>query len=142
MDFQIRFFSCGTAPRLSERRTYTFGLSNWRTRKMKKEYFTDFSLSYRSLIPSPVFLSSAEIFSTYLHQSRADFPVILAAQLLLVFFVLREECAFLFQTFSRSDPQKKISQKSPTSFREWIMNFRFISIFCDEFCIFLRIITI
>ena len=56
--------------------------------------------------------------------------------------VLREEFDFLLQTFSRSDPQKKISQKSPTSFREWIMNFRFISIFCDEFCIFLRIITI
>ena len=74
---------------------------------MKKEYYTDFSLSYRSLIPSPVFLSSAEIFSTYLHQSRADFPVILAAQLLFVFFVRREEFAFLFQTFSRSDPPGK-----------------------------------
>ena len=50
---------------------------------------------------------SAEIFSTYLHQSRADFPVILAAQLLLVFFVRREEFAFLFQTFSRSGPPGK-----------------------------------
>ena len=74
---------------------------------MKKEYYTDFSLSYRSLIPSPVFFCSAEIFSTYLHQSRADFPVILAAQLLFVFFVRREEFAFLFQTFSRSDPPGK-----------------------------------
>jgi len=32
---------------------------------------------------------------------------ILAAQLLFVFFVLREEFAFLFQTFSRSDPPGK-----------------------------------
>ena len=66
---------------------------------------------------------SAEIFTTSLHQGRvlfvhlllhlsfaemtfcqADFPVILAAQLLFVFFVLREEFAFLFQTFSRNDP--------------------------------------
>ena len=38
---------------------------------------------------------------------QADFPVILAAQLLFVFFVLREEFAFLFQTFSRSDPPGK-----------------------------------
>ena len=42
-----------------------------------------------------------------MHQSRADFPVILAAQLLFVFFVRREEFAFLFQTFSRSDPPGK-----------------------------------
>ena len=41
-----------------------------------------------------IWLCSAEIFSTYLHQSRADFPVILAAQLLFVFFVRREEFAF------------------------------------------------
>ena len=34
---------------------------------------------------------------------QADFPVILAAQLLFVFLVLREEFAFLFQTFSRTD---------------------------------------
>ena len=38
---------------------------------------------------------------------QADCPVILAAQLLFVFFVLREEFAFLFQTFSRSDPPGK-----------------------------------
>ena len=42
-----------------------------------------------------------------LHILPADFPVILAAQLLFVFFVLREEFAFLFQTFSRSDPPGK-----------------------------------
>ena len=38
---------------------------------------------------------------------QADFPVILAAQLLFVFFVLREKIAFLFPTFSRSDPPGK-----------------------------------
>ena len=34
-------------------------------------------------------------------------PVSLAGQLLFVFFVLREEFAFLFQTFSRNDPPGK-----------------------------------
>ena len=61
---------------------------------------------------------SAEIFSTYLHQSRADFPVILAAQLLFVFFVRREEFAFLFQTFSRSDPPGKKKKKRKTTLEE------------------------
>ena len=37
----------------------------------------------------------------------ADFPVILAAQLLFVFFVLREEFAFMIQTFSRNGPPGK-----------------------------------
>ena len=69
---------------------------------------------------------SAEIFTSSLHHGRelfvhllfhlffaemtfcqADFPVILAAPLLFVFFLLREEFAFLFQTFSRSDPPGK-----------------------------------
>ena len=51
------------------------------------------------LITISDFFCSAEIFSTYLHQSRADFPVILAAQLLFVFFVRREEFAFCFRPF-------------------------------------------
>ena len=34
---------------------------------------------------------------------QADFPAILAALLLFVFSVLREEFASLFQTFSRND---------------------------------------
>ena len=38
---------------------------------------------------------------------QADFPAILAALLLFVFSVLREEFASLFQTFSRSDPPGK-----------------------------------
>ena len=38
---------------------------------------------------------------------QAEFPAILAALLLFVFFVLREEFASLFQTFSRSDPPGK-----------------------------------
>ena len=38
---------------------------------------------------------------------HAGSTVILAAQLSFVIFVLREEFAFLFQTFSRSDPPGK-----------------------------------
>ena len=74
-------------------------------------------LTCRSLTPRQAdiygIFCSAEIFTTSLHQGRelfvhllfhsffaemtlcqADFPVILAAQLLFVFFVLREEFAF------------------------------------------------
>ena len=38
---------------------------------------------------------------------QAGSTVILAAQLSFVIFVLREEFAFLFQTFSRNDPPGK-----------------------------------
>ena len=38
---------------------------------------------------------------------HAGSTVILAAQLSFVIFVLREEFAFLFQTFSRNDPPGK-----------------------------------
>ena len=69
-------------------------------------YLTCCFLTPRQADISGIFCS-AEIFTTSLHQGRADFPVILAAQLLFVFFVLREEFAFLFQTFSRSDPPGK-----------------------------------
>ena len=41
------------------------------------------------------------------HSARQTSQAILAALLLFVFFVLREEFASLFQTFSRSDPPGK-----------------------------------
>ena len=66
---------------------------------------------------------------------QADFPVILAALLLFVFFVLREEFAFLFQTFSRSDPpgkapltrgryvfKKKRKEKGEKMVFKWFLN--------------------
>ena len=74
-------------------------------------YLTCCSLTHMQADFCNIFCS-AEIFSTSLHQGikAGRFLCIyfaMSAQLLFVFFVLREEFAFLFQTFSRSDPQKK-----------------------------------
>ena len=62
---------------------------------------------------------------------QADFPVILAAQLLFVFLVLREEFAFLFQTFSRNDPpaQKKKKKKEKEEEIKLLFKWRYLSRF-------------
>ena len=78
---------------------------------MKKEYYTDFSLSYRSLIPSPVFFLQRRDFFDLFASKQGRLSSNSCSAALICVFVLREEFAFLFQTFSRSDPHGKAQKE-------------------------------
>ena len=78
-----------------------FGLSNWRTRKMKKEYYTDFSLSYRSLIPSPFFCSAEIFFDLFASKQGRLSSDSCSAALICVFCATRRIRFFVSDLFQK-----------------------------------------